>query len=102
MIISLILYSVIALIGYHSWTINTFYGIDKETYFMYVLILGWTFIFAYNVYKNKRKEGKHVLDITIGDILPLLYKVIGLIVVIGVLIIIVDNLPKGWNKEYRK
>lgn len=95
MIISLILYTIIVLIGYNFLTIQKIYGIDKDTYFMYVLILGWTFIFVYNVYKNKRKAGKHVYDITIGDILPLLYKVIGLIVAIGVFIIIVDNLPKS-------
>jgi hypothetical protein len=92
MIITLTIYSVILLLIYNLNNTHKLMDIDKETLFMYLLVGGWIVIFAYNIYKLK--ESKKAL-LTMSDILPLLYQVIGLIVAIGVLIIIADNLLGG-------
>ena len=89
MIITLSIYSVILLLVYNLNNTRKLMNIDAETLFMYLLVGGWIVIFAYNIYKLK--ESKKA-PLTMSDILPLLYQVIGLIVAIGVLTIIADNL----------
>jgi hypothetical protein len=88
MITSLIIYSVILLLIYNYCPESKFCDKYAEIVFMYLLVGGWIVIFAYNVYKLKLRKQT---QLTITDILPLLYQVIGLIVAIGVLIIIADN-----------
>ena len=92
MIITLTIYSILLLVVYNFNSNRKLSNIDIESMFMYLLVGGWIVIFAYNIYKLKKSKKA---PLTMSDILPLLYQVIGLIVAIGVLIIIADNLLGG-------
>lgn len=92
MIIALSIYTIILVLLYIKIS-KTYTSEYIAVLFIYLIIGGWIVIFAYNVYKLKRQKQR---QLTITDILPLIYRVIGLFVVlIVVLISIADNLLGG-------
>jgi hypothetical protein len=92
MSIALIIYTIILILAYNYSPKSKIYNTDIETLFIYLLIGGWIVIFAYNVYKLKESKQAPLI---MADILPLIYQAIGLIIAIGVLISIADNLLGG-------
>ena len=88
MIITLTTYTIILLLAYIYGPKNKIYNIDIDIKaFICLLIGGWIVIFAYNVYKLKLQKQR---QLTIADILPLIYHVIVFIIVLP---IVADNLP---------